>query len=431
MKNGRSLGFWETYKKLSHDYFGGSESLVLHIQVGKELDENLLRQAVSFTFDKHPLLQTTIIAGNNSYSFTQNAAFDQIPIVYHQNKSEHFIHDLINEKLNYQFDDNKFLWCFDAVTSNENTHLIVAMHHAISDGISLLVFMLDTLDHYYLLLHDQAYKTPPKARPILPPVEQLLKRNISLQEYLQEREVLSQCEPSKVNYKETAPLQERRTVLAPILTIENEQLVLLKAIAKKNGLTLNSLLAGIWIKTHLLMHNLQTANFTFKTPINLRNECEQKIGLQDIGNYVAIVWQNMHADENDNIITLAKQYQQALKNNLHQATALPKEFSVEKLKETFSIEKYAQQTTFPLVIVMTNPGKVIIPSLLNEYFHISHISGGVNLRFAEPAILLGVCEYQRNLHLCFNYVEPLVNQKTADKFTAVVKKLIDELCKLF
>lgn len=424
----RRLGYWETFKKLTHDLSFNSESIAAGIELQGDVSFEKLKKALKKIVAAQALLRARIISEGKDNFFSFDVNFDDLPILRKQATSANAWLELVDEQMNQPFPIDQYLWRFTLLEpvhgERQNFAIVCSFHHSISDGISVMAFFDQVLAYY--ANEDDSFLYTTNSEPTS--VEARLKRHWPLERYKSEMPS-SSVSFTAAPYQKFARLTQRATkTLAVYLTPDlSDQL---QAYAQKIKSTSHNLLAAnMLISAHKILARPITLNMS--TPVSLRDFCDPKINKNEIGCFVSVVntiYENI--DSASTLRELAGEYQQKLIKAVPKYIRLPQAYEVREVIDIYGLDKLAEKTKFDLALAITDIKET---NLKNRYgaLTITNQIAGVNLNYGLVTMLLGVGIFDGRFMLCFNYVEPLISKNWAQHFINVfVENLNDEISKL-
>ena len=130
-----------------------------------EIREGILEKSFQFVLNRHSILRTTFVFKDGKVWQKINSVDSEILLIdniSNVSKSEQKLEKIINKEANCPFDLNTDLLVrFKLIKLGENKHMFTfAMHHLISDGISIKNFTNEILEIYYCYLNDLPVELP-------------------------------------------------------------------------------------------------------------------------------------------------------------------------------------------------------------------------------------------------------------------------------
>ena len=176
MRKERRLGFGEGYSMFCHDYAAGTTMLTGALLVKGPLNGELAGQALSMMQKRHPMLRARFIRkdnGRDCFSFDEDAECTPLMVIT-RSSVNHWV-DIHQEQYKRPFkDSDNYLWRAVLLENKEQEasehELVVAFHHATSDGISVARFFKDFIGGCFALVAGNDQDTTPL--PVMPPVEE-------------------------------------------------------------------------------------------------------------------------------------------------------------------------------------------------------------------------------------------------------------------
>ena len=277
----RRLGYWETFKRLTHDLCNNSESIAAGIEISGDLSFERLQEAIRQVFDSQPFLRARIVQDGDEYYFKFDCSFEDISIVQKQVHSESEWPQLVDQDMNTPFSVHQSLWRLRLLpVSSQNSPkcaIVCSFHHSISDGISIIAFLHQVLSYYAencTPLHVDSTSGNPSA------VEHRLKSSRPISRYKAEIPAPAATPLTKAPYHRFAPLQDRQTKTFPAY-LSRKLSELLIAKAKKTGQSTHALLAANMMLTAQKIMD-KSIHLNMSTPVSLRPFCRPSINESEI-----------------------------------------------------------------------------------------------------------------------------------------------------
>lgn len=425
----RKLGFWESVLCILHDELYGTGIIFNAMHIKGRIDLALLKKALQTLFNKHPLLRATIEKRSDGYYFKLNAEFKKIPIQTIERKNGQTVETLIETELRNEFPTDSYLWRAFLIQSSDlndsYNEIVFTFHHAIADGLSCVYFIHDLLTDYH-----QAYENkiiPSDALPLLDPVEKLIDKKL----FEKTEEIKSSIPLTSYYYQKYAPLGQRTTKNIYRILASNYLQSLIKT-CRARKLKINSAFNAAMLLAAYEMEK-KALNLSLLTPVNLRNRCQPKVGLENFGCYISTVtteFENIH--NKNQFWELALDYETKLMSRIETLSDLPTELDMkhkEELSTLLSIDDADTRNHFTSGFVVTNKGYLDFPSqygpleLLAYYTSSSRQAGDIVINLSITSML-------DKSFLCFTYAYPLIETEWAEQFANNYMNLIKHFCKI-
>ncbi|MBO1351958.1 MAG: hypothetical protein EBE86_033395 [Hormoscilla sp. GUM202] len=193
-------------------------NVVTHGRILGPMTEEIVRQALDLVQERHPRLNSRIVGDDDNLRFETGAK--KIPLrVVEQQHSEQW-QEILTEELNTKIESYEVLLRAVLVKEqNENSasHLIITIHHAITDGLSSIQLYSEILTYCQKIAGGEPHSPAPSYE-VLPPVDELFPpskkgfRGIinSLLFLLKFKLKLLWYRPETLSFEKTVPIEERR-----------------------------------------------------------------------------------------------------------------------------------------------------------------------------------------------------------------------------
>lgn len=305
--------------------------------------------------------------------------------------------------------------------------LIVTFHHAIADGISALHLMHELLSYYQQLVEGSSI-SPMDSLPLLPSLEQLLKKclsEMSAADFTQATP--SQTSPSPtLLIEQTAPVVDRQTRLIP--REFNQSLTSqIRSRCRDEQTTVHGALCAAMILACIQQLSSEVPVLvSCSSSVNLRASCSPQVEPGHLGCFISNITTTHHAEPNTNFWGLARECQSKIYQLVHHKVPHYQASNAELLN------KY--QASFLAQLAEHNMGR-------NTTTHVSNLGqwdlkasyGSIRLEsfyFATGLSLVGTCFWlgtttvNQKLFCTFTYTEPLISTKTAEALADSVIKVL-------
>jgi NRPS condensation-like uncharacterized protein len=379
-----------------------------------------LRSAIDLLQKRHPLLQVHLQESDDGVSFCTEGTL-RIPLRVIERQHEQQWLEITESELLQKFSGESDPLCritllqtFEQSGQNE---LIVTFHHAIADGISALHFVHELLSYYQQLVEESPI-SPIDSLPLLPPLEQLIKKCLSemnAADFTQATPNQTSPSPTLI-IEQTAPVVDRQTRLIPHKL--NQSLTLqLKSRCRDEQTTVHGALCAAMIMACVQQLSPQEPVFvSCSSNVNLRASCFPPVASEQLGCFVSSITTTHHAKPDANFWELARE----CRSNIHQL--VHHKVPHYQVSNAELLNKY--QSSFLAQLAEHNMGR-------NTTTHVSNLGqwdlkpsyGSIRLEsfyFATGLSLVGPCFWLGtttvNQQLCctFTYTDPLISTKTAE-----------------
>nr|WP_298138798.1 condensation domain-containing protein [uncultured Pseudomonas sp.] len=390
---GRPLGQIETSMALMHELNGGTQTASLLSFTGPLSTNTLLRAAEKLHW-RHPLLQSRIVEDAQALHFKTDVPFTQITITNHTLLAGQTPAQLLQRQLDSVLDAQRHLWRLLLLSAPDrgSHHLLLTCHHSIADAVSLAQLLGELLS----LCESQQIGGQMHI-----PQEPLADALESHMEPAQEP--LPPCEtPTPVRFMQSVPLARRRTGVRR-LELDGHTSDELRRLAKAQGLSLNSLLAGALLKaTNEVELGKQ---IRINTAVSLRQRAARPIGDGAIGCFIGVASHRL-AVAARSLTSLAVDYQRQLHASLPQMARRQPEQELEAMRTRIHSLRSCQ--SFAHGIALTNHGAINFPHY--RHFKVLDYANAASRVVGNFAVALHVTSYASALSLCFTFPVPLMDE---------------------
>lgn len=381
---------------------------------------DVLRSALDLLQKRHPLLQVHLQDSDEGFLFCADGT-SIIPLRaidrQHEQQWIEIAEDELLQKFSGEFEPLCRMTLVQESEKNGRNELIVTFHHAIADGISVLHFLNELLS-YYQQLAEGLPISPMESLPLLPSLDQLLKKCLSDLDIAK----LTQFTPSQTSpsptllIEQTAPVSDRRTHLIP-REFDRDLTLQIKNRCRAEQTTVHGALCAATILA--CVHQLSSKApvlLSCSSSVNLRASCFPPVEPSYLGCFISNVTTTHLAELNANFWELARECHSNIYQLVHHKVPHYQASNAELLN------KY--QPSFLAQLAEHNMGR-------NSIAHVSNLGqwdcktsyGSIRLKsfhFATGLSLVGTCFWlgavtvHQNLFCTFTYTEPLISTKTAE-----------------
>lgn len=417
MINKRALGPWETSLSILHNQLHGTGDAVSMLGFACPLQQNLFTQALELCFQKHPTLRSIIVSNNNQFYFETSALFTDIPIVFVKKEAEDQWQTIAENLFNQPFQANQYLWrCYVLVDQAIDDHvLLLNIHHAACDGLSLLKLNEEVLKIYAMLLNNIKPTIDPL--PFESPIEDIIRTRCNPSDALPLIENNEPFEENTIPYMQYAPIGERSTknIYQIIQAKDNEKIT---AAAKKHGVSVGAFLNAAMLIGAKQAFELTSLNTKVITPVNLRSHCNPPIPTSRLGFFITCTVTKHRVNEDTNFWKLAEDYKKQLNAQINTSIKMvydSKETDLSKLSSLLDIESALERQQFSSGFCISNKGKTTIesnfdPISLNFYYAATSRQAG------DIVMNLAITTIRKALYITFTYAHPLITNQKAHLF---------------
>ena len=393
----RSLGFWESLFVEMHEKLNGHNTIVAYASFTLKPEKDLANvdfvNAIKNLYQKHPILRGTIICENANYILTLNADFKNIPITIIENEPEKNWKNYLDKELNISLDLGKYLWrgiLFKAIDT-ARYYLFLTCSHAVIDGGSAVT-----------MLQDAIYK-------ISQPSDESKTDSLPFYESVK-------VSPSDINLIPDMQINRWPFSIteydlyhthALIKEISTDCLAIIKPKLKKQNLSINDYIGGVYLATIQEEKPDLVKNITLFTPISLRMFMRPRISFDHV--MCSAVTVDTYHDLSQNLLQEkhAVDYNRQLKNIIkHVGDGEIVNLSVTKIAE-YMKDAISHRDEFIMGFGLSNLGRFDfgLDPLKGEP-HSFGFCG--SRRGADCPILLCVMSDAKYIRFIFNYTEPVI-----------------------
>lgn len=419
MLQSRALGFWETFKAITHDACEGFETICMATKFIAKMDESLFRNALEFTYNRHPLLQATISEKNNIYYYEFNNSFADIPVQFTNGVSEEVWQQSLYEGANCSVEPEKYLWKVDVFYEANRVIFTLVIHHSPCDGKSLINILDDVLYAYSCYLANEIPNRP--NLPLLPPTEQMLVKNTTFQSYMKQREEILVATTQKNSrlslgpQQSFAPLQQRSTHTI-YKELSEQQSIKILDFCLKNKFTTNALFNSLMLIAAQRVEGSSLA-LAMHTPVHIKPPMDKA----QVGCHVCLVttlYENLNS--NSHLLDISHEYQRKLKKEIPKQANLPSEFSKAEVCHAFGLTLNLDFYKYQLVV--SNIGEITMQKYKNVA--VEKIQASVNNRAGAVACVLITYMLHNKIQFAFVYTKPLISGDYIENFSKEFMQLI-------
>ena len=134
----RNMGFTEAVTMRIHEKLDNACSISTVTHITGKVDFVQFELALSWLFNRHPLLRATSVIEAGQYRFVLNAKFTDIPITFIAATDNATSHDIFSREAILPFSYDKYLWRAYLISTSETEHdVVIGCCHATSDALCL------------------------------------------------------------------------------------------------------------------------------------------------------------------------------------------------------------------------------------------------------------------------------------------------------
>lgn len=373
---------------------GGTTQTTSTLRLHGPLSVALLREAAALLQQKYPLLRATVGVVGDRFHFLHPpvpapAVVRHLP-PYPDDASQNQMEAELNDPLSPE----RSLWRLALIETRHarDQHLMLTCHHAIADGVSLVVVLRDLLGWCDDFLAG--------SRPVVVPLPMSEPVDALLAPALEYADGNADTLPMPV-HRCPAPLADRRTAVC-FDAFGRTELERLLATARQAGLTLNSLLAAGLIRAAAAVGLGESIRI--HTAVSLRGRSARHVHPDTVGCYIGVTACDLHEIAARPLLAVSADYREQLRARVvalgHASPPVP----LVELRERLG--RLARSAAFAQGIALTNHGRLHFPA-----YRSFRVAGYVNAACRNAgnfAVAVHATTWRDTLTLCFTYVVPLI-----------------------
>lgn len=422
----RELGLSESYSCFCHDEAAGTTNLVGYLSASGDLDKNKILNSLNGLIKKHHTLRSQIEKHPKKHKIKIHPEIQHLPFNYTETKNCHW-QEVIEKHQSTLFDNSEYNWRLEVIKEDNNFHIFICFHHAISDGKSTAIFLSELLEGC------EGEQEIASERHLLPAIETLLQRKISWLGFIFKMLTSSRkyivLNKHIQKYENKAEL-EHRTAKNKHLTISSDKLNRLITKCKNEGTSLTALLTAILLKS---IESLELGSdkdikrHLIFTNIDVRNKCQPQIPKDQLGCFVDLAETQEIIKPELTIWEIAKNYRKNLLRALDKPGKLPQTFNQGVFHKMLrSFDQGFLQHKFHYGAGVTNIGKIDYFSNLKS-ISLNRFHFATSRVWGDWMILLHIATVNEQAFLSFSYADPLLSNASADKLIHNFSRSVDTL----
>ncbi|MEO1430538.1 MAG: condensation domain-containing protein [Cyanobacteria bacterium J06633_8] len=396
------------------------------------LNEELLRQALDTTQERHPFLNARIVEKSNSFWF--ESAADKIPLLVVHKQHQQQWEEVVIEELNKKINSEKNLLRVTLITLEaENIcYLITVIHHSISDASSCIQLHSELLTYCQNIVEGKA-ETQVHRLSQLPSIYKLIPKSfqgitgaISNIFYLLNLKLrLSRYQPITIGFENSVPIQSRRCGMVH-RKLDSELTRRLVEVCRQNQTTVQAALGAAMLFAVAKNNKFsQTKNnyFSFRSSVNLRGRLQSKISNEHLAAMASAVV-SFHAFQvNDNFWDLARDIKHKLEKGLTRGDGFRQLLMFKTIMKSFLKKPYQSAVSAAL----TNIGRVKIPHNYGQ-FELEEISFVPAQSAFGGIFAAAVSTFRDKMLLNFMFSQPSISTKTIENLADDMICIISDVC---
>lgn len=415
----RKLGLVENLFKILHDLGGMIDVNV--VRISGELTPDILKQALDFLQQRHPMLQVHIVELSDGVYF-ESEGTTKIPLRVLEKQHENHCLEIAEEELHQRFSGGVDPLCrltfLRSSESNDMIDIIATFHHAITDGMSCMHFIHELLT-YCQQVAESSLISEVVTMPLLPPIENFVDRN-SIRKNQQKEGVQqpgNEIIKPRLIIEEDSSQEERRTrILFKSLTKENTICFINKCKQEKTTVH-GALCAAMLFAVAKFVDSIDTndsINLLYGSNVSLRKYCHPEINHEYIGCLISLLTIMHTLDRDISFWDLARECKLKLNEAIDKGVHIDK-ISGDNLNH-INKNVIIQMSEFNMgrtdTFNVSNRGTY---KFLDNYgiFQLKEVYFNTGIHIIGSCFWLGVATVNEQLFCSFAHVVPLLSSKTA------------------
>ncbi|AFY54965.1 uncharacterized protein containing a NRPS condensation (elongation) domain [Rivularia sp. PCC 7116] len=396
------------------------------------LNEELLRQALDTTQERHPFLNARIVEKSNSFWFEPVAG--KIPLLVVNKQHTQQWEEVVIEELNKKIDSDTNLLRVTLVRLEaENIcYLITVIHHSISDASSSIQLHSELLTYCQNIVEGKANNQVNRLSQ-LPSIYQLIPKSfqgftgaISNVFYLLNLKLrLSRYQPITIGFEKSLPIESRSCGMVH-KKLDSELTRRLVEVCRQNQTTVQAALGAAMLFAVAQKNNYsQTESnyFSFRSSVNLRGRLQSKISNEHLGAMASAVVSFHNFQANDNFWDLARDIKQKLERGLARGDGFRQLLMFKTIMKYFMKKPYQSAVTAAL----TNIGRVNIPQNYGQ-FELEEISFVPAQSVFGGVFAAAVSTFRDKMLLNFMFSQPSISTETIENLADDMICIISDIC---
>ncbi len=427
----RKLGRLENLFEIIHDLGGMIDVNVARIE--GELTPDILQQALDLIQKRHPMLQVHIVKAEDGNYF-QSEGTPKIPLQVIDKQSENQWIEIAEEQLHKKFPGGTKPLCrvtfIRAAKSNDISEIIATFHHAIIDGMSCMNFINELLSYSHKIADEQNISEIPTMK-LLPPLEEMLNRNLISPNNLEEAEqkpVQEFPKPQLIIEAEAPPSQRRTNLVTRIFS--KEMTLRLKERCKQEQTTIHgALCAAMLLGTAKIAFKDTSLSLSCGSNVSLRKSCQPEITPESIGCFISIVEEIHTLEENTTFWDLARECKSKISNSISLGIPIARfcNESLQYVNQDMIIQLSNQNMGRKNTIEISNRGQFNLADKYGE-LKLKELYFATGQHWLGGSFWLGVVTFHEQLFCSFAHVVPLVSAKTAQLLADSFRDTVEKAC---
>jgi NRPS condensation-like uncharacterized protein len=274
--NIRKLGYTETLYYYAHKNCHGAGLMMCVLPYTGKIDPIILSRSLEMIYNQHPNLRSRIVEKIDGLYLEESVSFKSIPVEIKHNVNWQSVVSTISDQ---QIPTEHYLWkLIIIVNDSQQSCLILLMHHAIADGVSVMNALFDLLITYENITLGYDITPIDRSPSASYHLESQLHNTMTMKEKLKLSPAINQTKqinPIQWDYEENIPIENRssHTIFSSLNQDETKKLM---ESCRKNKVTVTSALTAAALLA-IAKIKKETINVVMGTSISMRDHCEPKI----------------------------------------------------------------------------------------------------------------------------------------------------------
>ncbi|AOY84948.2 condensation domain-containing protein [Moorena producens JHB] len=408
-----------------------SSNVVVIGRILSPLSEEIVRQALDLIQDHHARLHSRIVGDVDNLRFETGAK--KIPLRVVEKQYEGQWQETVLEELNTQIESSEVLLRAVLVQEqelgeNSASHLIITIHHAITDALSSIQLYSELLSYCSKVASGEPL-VPVSRLPVLPSMDELFppstkgfRSTISiLLSLLRLQFKLLWHRPENLGIEKSVPLELRRcgNVYRHLDADFTQQLV--NCCRQEKTTVQGALCAAMMFAAGRKIRPEQKTGMSCRSYIDLRKYLKPVVGNEHMGTLISGVTSFHTLGTNTSFWELARDVTQQLEVGLKRDDIFIEMLLLRKITEVM----ISRPSQVPLTVGLSNVGRVNIPRVYGQ-FELSEISFLASQATLEGCVIAFVTTFEGKMFLHFAFSVPAISQETMETVVdSVVSCLVD------
>ncbi|MDY6805469.1 MAG: condensation domain-containing protein [Cyanobacteriota bacterium] len=380
------------------------------------LTEETVRLALDYIQNRHPRLNSRIVGDLDNLRFETGAK--KIPLRVVDKQREGQWQEILLQELNAQIKSSEVLLRAVLVrpeTEESAGHLILTMHHAITDGLSSIRLHSELLTYCQKIASGELNAPETSKLRALPPVDELLPASTKgLKGKLDSTLFLLRLKlkqlwyrPETLNFEKTVPIEQRSCgIVCRQLDADFTQ-KLINLCRQENTTVQGALGAAMMLAVAKKIKSGQKTRVFCRTYVDLRKRLKPAISDENLGILVSSLT-SFHST-NSSFWELARDLRQQLEVGLNRSDVFSPVLIIRKIVEL----ALNQSDRAVVTVAITNIGQVNIPRVYGQ-FELSEISFVPSVTAFGGIFTAAVTTFDGKMFLNFPFSKPALSNKTME-----------------